>query len=235
MNGPYDERGEDPGSEEVRRLLAAAGSQPPPIPRQVADRLDEVLDRLVTDRTRHVTLPSDLDDHLGGPVLPTEVVGGMEPATRRRHWPQVLAAAAAVSVLGLGVTTLLDQDSGGDSAMSTDAAGSAAELAEGDETVDQLTPRLSSPALRVQTASQLTDVQRIEDLALARPADGDHGLGRACVSPRISAGDEWTRIRLDGAPAVLVLRAPVDGQRTADVFSCNDEREPVLSTTVTAH
>ncbi len=74
---------------------------------------------------------------------------------------------------------------------------------------------------RLSAASLVPDAQRIEDFGLAAPAPTPR-LERRCVDTGTSAGDTWLRIRLDGEPAVLVLRAPNGGRRTAEVFTCDD-------------
>jgi hypothetical protein len=207
--------------DEVRRLLAAAGAEPPRTPPEVAARLDDVLSRLAAERTPAVPRA----DHLGGPVLPTEVVGADDLVSRRRRrWPQVLVAAAAVSVLGLGVATVLDGRTVQEDAASSDAGGAAAP--------ESALRAAQLPSVRA--VSLATDVQRIEDLAVAQPADRRRALQRACVTPHIGAGDEWVRIRYDQEPAVLVLRAPSADRRTAEIFTCESARDPVASTTVRA-
>jgi hypothetical protein len=88
---------------------------------------------------------------------------------------------------------------------------------------------------RLRTGSLTVAVQRVEDFALAVPvAERSRRWAQACVHPDTASGDEWLPVRLDGAPAVLVLRAPSGGRRTADVFTCDDARSPAASTTVDA-
>lgn len=236
MTEPRDEdRRDEAREDEVSRLLAAVGAQRPPTPPEVATRLDDELARLVAERTDG----RPRGDHLGGPVLPAGVVGADDLASRRRRrWPQALVAAAAVSVVGLGVATVVDEGSGGggDAAMSTDAAGGQAEGEAADppsaSTLGEGTMRLQGTP-RVRSAALRTDVQRLRERDLFHPAR-PRALSQACITPRIGAGDEWTRVRFDGFPAVLVLRAPADGRRTADVFTCAGTLEPVASTTISA-
>jgi hypothetical protein len=232
---PRDEdRRDEAREDEVSRLLAAAGAQRPPTPPEVAERLDDELARLVAERTDG----RPRGDHLGGPVLPAGVVGADQLASRRRRrWPQALVAAAAVSVVGLGVATVVDDGSGGgDAAMSSDAAGGQAEAEAADpppaSTLGEGSMRLQGTP-RVRSAALRTDVRRIRERDLFNPAR-PRVLSQACITPRIGAGDEWTRVRFDGFPAVLVLRAPADGRRTADVFTCAGTLEPVASTTISA-
>jgi hypothetical protein len=256
---------EQDAQEQVRRLLAAAGSSPPETPEDVADRLDEVLAGLVAERTGssepEATDPPAHDAADGEPatVVPLE--------TRRRRWPQLLVAAAAASVVALGVGNLaLDSRQGADDAVTAEA-GSAQDGAgspmlsdgvDGDGADHDETPRataqdsqvlpevlrsrrsdelaagaLSDRQVRLRTGSLPRDVQLVEDLSLAGPASGG-GWETACVRPAAGDGDEWVTVRLDGEEAVLVLRAPAGGRRTAEVFACDDARTPVASVTVRA-
>ncbi|HSJ20937.1 MAG TPA: hypothetical protein VK964_10215 [Nocardioidaceae bacterium] len=101
---------EQDAQEQVRRLLAAAGSSPPDTPEDVATRLDDVLAGLVAERTASsgpaaATDPGTTD--LAGHAAVDEEPGAVIPLeTRRRRWPQLLVAAAAASVVALGVGNL---------------------------------------------------------------------------------------------------------------------------------
>lgn len=131
--------------EQVRRALAA--TQPVEgLPAEVADRLDATLAGLVAERAAGQTRPEP------GAVTSLE-------ERRRRRWPGVLVAAAAVSVLAYGVgTTLGGGGLSGGSAESTAArdqtfsgagdAGSADGEAEGapEEPGDLVTDRGGSLA-----------------------------------------------------------------------------------------
>lgn len=241
--------------DEVSRLLAAAGGPPPELPHDVAERLDDVLAGLVADRE-------------AGPVHADEVTGVTELATRRRRrWPQLLVAAAAVSVLGIGLGNIVEPGGPGqESAVTADSAGSLAEeprAAERESAVENSAPleagsdpqttsersagkdqdgreltgaldRRATPP-RLQSESLAVDVQRIEDFGFAVPvADSRRQWADACVRPETGAGAEWLPVRLDGEPAVLVLGAPADGRRTAEVFTCDEGDRPAVSTTVDA-
>lgn len=223
----------------VARLLAAAASSAPALPEDVAGRLDETLARLAAERRE-----TPVDD---GVVDLGE--------RRRRRWPGLLVAAATVSVVGLGVGTMLDTGFEGDSA-ATDAGsvvdegaaggGAEPEVAaereaselDGSETESRAqsgqapSPEaLSADAARpprLSTTSLVPDAQRIEDFSLAAPAPTPR-LDRRCVDTGTSSGDTWLRVRLDGEPAVLVLRAPEGGRRTAEVFTCDDPGTPTAS------
>lgn len=204
----------------VRRVLAAAASDPADhLPDEVASHLDDVLSRLETERSPEQAEATRLD-------------------SRRRRWPQVLVAAAAVSVLGLGIGNLV---SGPDAEQATTAG-----VAEDGSAQDGGDPevggapsdtsglaREAAPPARLRSSSLEADLQRIAEFSLARSveASGDTWEG-ACVQPAADPGDAWLPVRLDGEPAVLVLRAPVGDRRTADVFTCDDDTTPVVSATV---
>jgi hypothetical protein len=160
-------------------------------------------------------------------------------------------AAAAVSVVGLGVGNFVQRDEG-DAASSADQA--TAEMAEEredagagaaapavpDANAQSRRPDGGSSLVvgerpRLRTASLALDVQRIEDFGLANPVDrGSAGWQESCVRPATGGGDAWLLVRLDGEPAVLVLRAPTGGRRTGDVFACGTAGAPVTSVTVDA-
>lgn len=247
MNEQHDEASASE-QEQVSRLLAAAGGPPPELPHDVASRLDDVLAGLVADRGT-------------GPVPADEGAGVTELAPRRRRWPQLLVAAAAVSVLGIGLGNIVQPAQ--QEAMTADSAGSAAEeepraaqrenavegsaplksqsesdrSAADDQDGRALTGSVSELARqpRLQSESLTVDVQRIEDFGLAVPvADTQRQWADACVRPETQAGAEWLPVRLDGEPAVLVLGAPADGRRTAEVFTCDEGDRPAVSTTVDA-
>jgi len=238
--------------DELSRLLAAAGGPPPELPHDVAERLDDVLAGLVADRE-------------AGPVPADEVTGVTELAPRRRRrWPQLLVAAAAVSVLGIGLGNIVQP--GQQEAMTADSAGSVEEepraaqrenevegsaplesgsdpqttserRAPKDQDGRELTGALDRRATppRLQSESLAVDVQRIEDFGFAVPvADTRRQWADACVRPETDADAEWLPVRLDGEPAVLVLGAPADGRRTAEVFTCDEGDRPAVSTTVDA-
>jgi hypothetical protein len=255
----------DDAQEQVRRLLAAAGSAPPETPEDVATRLDEVLAGLVAGRAGSSD-PAAPDpavlaaaDDEPGTVVPLE--------SRRRRWPKLLVAAAAASVVALGIGNLaLDSEQGADHAVTAEAGSAQDEmgtplLSEGtdgdagaldevprdgtEQSEKQAAPEalrsrrnaeldataLSARPVRLRTDSLPRDVQLVEDLSLAGPASG--AVWRSgCVRPATEEGDEWLAARLDGEPAVLVLRAPTDGRRTAEVFACDDAVTPVASVTV---
>lgn len=241
--------------EQVARLLAAAaGPSAPSMPEDVASRLDDVLAGLVRERRTDPAheVPQDRDD----PVGPDDATGVTPLASRRPpRGARLLLAAAAVSVLVLGAGVGIGElTGGGGDAATSGAAGGAAQsqtapgagsraqehgpASSADEKTVPLTggqgPALSRPP-RVRSGSLRADLQRIEDARLAVPAGAVPRLWRkACVRPATAAGDAWLRVRLDGRPAVLVLRAPDHGRRTAEVFACGAAEKPVVSSTVEA-
>lgn len=255
MNEPYDEQGrpdeatpptpaDDAEQAEVSRLLAAV-SRPrsaEPMPPEVATRLDDVLAGLVAERASTPAGVTDL------------------ASRRRRRWPALLAAAAAVSVVGLGVGNVLDRGgadmeavtaeggSAPETLESADGAGAAADEEPPVATTDREAVEDSAQAPqpldgtvagladlpRLRRDSLTVDVQRIEDFGLDGNSRTQSARRRACVQPELSDGDDWVSVRLDGDPAVLVLRAPDDGRRTAEVFGCDDSHTPVAETTVEA-
>jgi hypothetical protein len=263
---------EQDAQEQVRRLLAAAGSSPPDTPEDVATRLDDVLAGLVAERAASSDPAAATDP---GPTDPADhPAAGEEPGTvvpletRRRRWPQLLVAAAAASVVALGVGNLaLDGGQGADQAVTAEAgsdqdgAGSPllSEAGEGDtadrdevpgttaqdsgeQVPEALRSRrsdelgataLSARPVRLRTDSLPRDVQLVEDLSIAAPVSAG-GWESACVRPAAGRDDEWVAVRLDGEGAVLLLRSPTGGRRTADVFSCDDAVTPVASVTIRA-
>lgn len=238
-DGPGEQAQPDEGSDDtVRRLLTAAALPQPRTPDEVTDRLDLVLAGLVAERAAAES--------------PSSAVASLD--RRRRRWPQVLAAAAAVSVVGLGLGQVVGHDAemAADSASagsgveySPDVADDGAEdsgparrdarvesdldapapLAERDEYA-------AEPTLRLRTSSLTLDLQRIEDFALAVPAG--RRWSTACVQPDTGRGDEWLPVHVDGSPGILVLRAPTGERRRAEVYTCEDGDQAVASTTVDA-
>lgn len=251
MNAEHDEQ------EQVRRLLAAAAGPDPrreQMPEDVAGRLDDVLAGLVSERADAPVTVTE-EGGAGEPVPEDEVTGVTELASRRRRrWPQLLLAAAAVSVIALGVG--IDDLTGGQGGSSTSAeapsavtqkdaggrAGTAPERLEARSSEDAGAdrdlvtplPEAASDLPRLRIGSLRADVQRVADFSLT--AARSEGLLRSggCVLPDTQADDEWLPVRLDGESAVLVLRAPAGGRRTAEVFTCDDVDTPAASTTIEA-
>lgn len=224
-----DGASEDVTEEGVRRLLVSAAGPEPTVPADVGARLDGVLADLVAARAEGeapVSAPVSLD-------------------SSRRRWPQVLVAAAAVSVLGLGIGTVVreggmmtaqeDAASAGSGTESADRPESLSEKGAGaPETTDEDAQHSNglnrTAVLRLRSTSLALDLQRVEDFALAVPAGARWSA--ACVRPATTEGDEWLPVRLDGEPAVLLLREPSGDRRRADVYTCDDEDEPAATGTV---
>lgn len=236
----HDDHTSEEEQERVRRLLAAASSPPDPeMPEDVSARLDDVLASLASER-------ADAAPGADAPIAPVEgdsVTAPTELASRRRRrWPRLLAAAAAVSVIGLGIGNLVDDlagvGGGGEAASTADSAGDAGSAPQREgapEAGDQADEKSLSGSVTAElhTSSLREDAQRVENRSLARPVTDDpEAWSEACVQPATGPGDEWVRARLDGVAAVLVLRAPEGGRRTADVFTCDDAVSPAASTTV---
>lgn len=240
--------------DEVRRLLSAAGGPTPALPPEVGARLDDVLAGLVAERAEAAG-----DGQPGGDPEPLEVASVTELAPRRhRRWPRILVAAAAVSVVGIGIGNVVGggvmsgSDSGG-TALTAESADSenrpvpsepeaaadrdsppnaSQDQAGAPKGARELTGALDSRPMRLRRSSLTVDVQRVVDFGLAAAvADTPRRWADACVRPSTGAGDEWLPVRLDGDPGVLVLRAPADGRRTAEVFTCGDADTPAASTT----
>ncbi|HSE10044.1 MAG TPA: hypothetical protein VLB29_15380 [Nocardioidaceae bacterium] len=235
---------------EVRRLLAGAAGPAPELPADVGARLDDVLAGLVAERAQG----GQPEGEVARPSGVTEL------APRRRRWPQLLVAAAAVSVVGIGIGTVMDGGvmGGADMESVTTAESGAGAADDGRSRLDsreatdekavpptadrEETPQSArEPGYPAELASGLkrsslnVDAQRIEDFGLAAPVAQTRGRwSEACVRPSTRARDEWLPVRLDGERAVLVLRAPADGRRTVDVFTCGDASSPVASTEVDA-
>ncbi len=245
----------------VARILAAAGGDEP-MPADVAARLDALVADLASATADPVSTgsarPGSAPTTPRTTPPPTTSPPGADPpdelAARRRsrRWPRLLVAAASVSVLGLGATTLLDDlgtggaDSESTAGMATEdgdaasAGGALEESVPGAAARQQSAPddgaagsgtaadprALDTPGvLRLRSDALAVGLQRAADLS--RPVPVGRELSGQCVQPDLGAGDEWLRVRLDGAPAVLVLRAPASGRRTAELFTCDDGDTPV--------
>jgi len=238
----HDISSDEPGQEGVRRLLAAAGD-PAPLPEDVAHRLDDVLAGLVAARAGSAAATTT------GSSVPSLA------ERRARRWPRLLVAAAVVSVVGLGVSNVLEgtSTSQSDTTASGDAGGAADADGQGDRLAREAAPadsgaeekgtakdrrgevaaRLAVPAL--SSASLATDAQRVADLPVAvlLSAQRENRVGR-CAAPPADRGDQLVDVRLDGAPATLVLRAAGNGFRLAEVYACGNAAHPVASTSVAA-
>ena len=239
---------ESPGAnpdEEVRRLLGLAAAEPMTMPADVTARLDGVLAGLVADR-------ATFEDDAGlAPVIDID-------HRRTSRWPKLLVAAAAVSVLGVGLANVLNQTESSmtadfaKSAEAGDSGGAESATSQDERAADEGTePQAPTDALdgllddrgvlaarrtpRLRSSTVTVDAQRIADSSLpVTQTDSRAPSGTQCRPPSISKGDVQIAVRLDGARATLVFRAKEDGRRFTEVFSCDDAESPVLTTTVDA-
>jgi hypothetical protein len=218
-------------AEAVRRLLVAAGG-PDAVPEDVAARLDEVLAGLQAEREGTTDAPV------------AELA-----ARRRRRWPTVLVAAAAVGVVGVGIGNVMENTGGAGDAPTSDqvsapeagGAESAPEQGARALTKDQADDQ-AVPLPRIRARSATLDAQRILDLGL-RAAAGQltdpeaaerSALPTGCDLPSPARGEKLVAVRFDGERASLLFRAPTNGEREAQIYSCDDSHTPVLVTTVVA-
>jgi len=211
-----------PAEEQVRRLLADARHDEP-MPTDVADRLDGVLGGL-QDESRRTPAPVDL-----------------AARRRRRIARNVLVAAAAVVVLGVGVSQV-DLSGQGEDGGSADSAGSAADAPRSASELQDLS--LSGGPLLLRSEDFDRQVRRLtaggelaslsqrldEDDAAGQDRDLSAGARPWCNDPAWGSGRRIA-VRYDGKRGVLVLRAPADGSRVADLYLCG-ESLPTRSTTV---
>jgi hypothetical protein len=209
----------------IRALLAAAGSTGPheAIPTDVAARLDDTLAALATERRRQDS------------GLPTSAASSERAARRRRRWPTLLAAAAVASVLGIGLTEVLDDGNGRWGAgVGSEEAMSGAAPESGDAGAADRDSRAATPSVPdLRSDSLAVDLEQAAVASLAFPADENaRTYRRACVQPELRPGDAWMQVRLDGRPAVLVLRAPEGRRHAAQVFTCDDGETPAASTRI---
>lgn len=219
--------------EQVRRLLADARADEP-MPDDVAGRLDGVLADLQGE-SRRTPAPVDL-------------------AARRRRGVarNVLVAAAAVVVVGVGITQVDLAGQSDDGASSSDAGGATAPESAAREEADSDAesnlnrlvrgrPLVLSSEDFERRARQLSlhpPLESLADLPLVEGYSGDLSSDNAaaarawCTNPAWGAG-ELVRVRYDGERGVLVLRDPVDGTRDVDLYLCG-ETFPTRSTAVPA-
>jgi hypothetical protein len=226
---------EDPrlGAEDeelVRRLLGASGSEPTVVPEDVATRLDDVLAGLVADRAEQRPVVTPIAER------------------RRRRWPNVLVAAAVLSVVAIGVGTLtrLGAGSAGDNASAGVAADAPAQAEKAPAGGADSGAAAARPLPDLHRDSLRTDVRRVAahedrrtatltDNALRRKdaAEGDR-RSPGCAVPETSVGDRLVPVRLDGERSTLVLRKEAHGTREAQVYACDDAQRVVVQTSVPA-
>jgi hypothetical protein len=242
--GPVD--GTDPSDpSDLTDPTRTGDHRSPPLPADVAARLDSVLEELVAPRVTS-TAPSEADELA---------------RRRRRRWPNGLVAAAALCAIALAGGAVatggfgLSNGSGSDSqtaastasdagAGSESGSGSGSRSAAGpsapgvaspgaDSAAPSDQPRElaatgSSPTFRTETLT--SDLQRLVDRPGPLPI-GEQPSWR-CVAPSLGAGEQLIGVRIDGRRSSLVLGAPSEGQRSARFYSCADPSILVATTTV---
>jgi hypothetical protein len=205
----------------VTRMLADAAG-PEPMPADVSARLLELIDELEADR------------------LPSEVPGGEVVALRRRRWPRLMLAAAAVLVVGYGVGSVaLDGSLSGSDAGSADSAaagsGASTDTAESESQVDKerLGPSpqegsysaLQGGSRPVRLHSERLDAGVRRALRVLAVQDSNDALlrdseSRGCEAPELGKGEQSLPVRYDGHPAVLVTHPAGDDLVEVTVYSC---------------
>lgn len=218
------------GSADADRRDRTSSPRPtdPPVPPDVAARLDEVLADLTAPRR------AQRDDLAARRAA-------QERSRRRQHRQHLLVVAAAVAVIALGggAVALRGLQPGGTAASSsrssTDpgaasapAAGSTSEgprLGSGPRSALPSNAAGAAPGLR--RATLRADVDRL--LASRSTAEAATGDLLGCVQPSAAPGERLLGVRLDGRRAVLAVSA--DGRR-ARVFSCTTADRVLAATTL---
>lgn len=157
-------------TEAVRRALRAARHDAP-LPEDVATRLDAALAGLVAGAAADGAAGGAADGDIA-PVLPL----------RPRRWPAVLAAAAAVTAIGLAGTQLVDRSDRQASSLSADGASRAEQRPTSATPDDGALDSLGDDSLlnrQLRGAARLTAAQRA---ALA-----DEGYRRVRLTPSLVA------------------------------------------------
>lgn len=165
---------------EISRLLADAAS-PEPMPAEVSARLDEVLAGLVTDR------------EAAAPVVPL----------KSRRWPQVLVAAAAVSLAGFVGANFIEQRSLGGADMST----ASPEAAGGEE------GSYDNGASRGTDGSDGTDGTEAGEPSIVVPQDGVAPPG---PTPDLTAGQRLSSLK---SLSQLLSRSTMDLYQPDSAFA----------------
>jgi len=211
----------------VRRLLADA-RHTEPMPADVAARLDGVLAELGAERAG-ASSPAPADTADPAPLGEPDSRSRAGRRTRRRAW--VLAAAVAVIVAAGGVPAIDALRSGG----------SGGESASSDAGVMSVPEERKGPSAAMEPASDLDAVFAAYGAQPVSPATFDSDVarlaerrwsvtGRALPSgPTVSFGcgpADWgpgtlVPVEYAGQRAVLALRPPEGGHRTADLLDCD--------------
>ncbi len=230
---------------EVSRMLAES-APPVAMPASVVARLDAVLADLVAEQE--------------SPVAAATADDGVVVQLKRRRWPQVLVAAAAVSLFGYVGGTLLLQDRGssddGGAAVGTADAESA--LPEPRRAAPQAVPKPLAPAEQGDgretdptAADSLSGLLEGDALRLTRDAADatlalDKRFGAAtdlrsyatkagrCSSPVLRPSETTFELPLEGGRRAVVVLSPVGGGTQATVYPCRQSRFPIGSSLVLA-
>ena len=207
-------------TEAVRRLLAEARHDEP-LPADLAARLDEVLAGLVAGR-------EEAEEPAPATVVPL----------RRRRWPQVLVAAAAVTVLGYATATaVLNNGTSGDAGSTgeTTSDNSAEDFGGGAEPdVEAGAPQPSAPTSgplrgalreidvrRLERLHEATLPQQLAQLLSTRTYATDSTTISAACGPIYEVEDATRYVALYRSHVALVLAFPTrDGVRRVDVYDC---------------
>lgn len=209
--------------ERVRRLLGASGARED-MPAEVRARLDDVLAGLVAERdaagrpTEDTAEDSagdtdgDTDPVAGTPVLLPVSLPVSLAARRRRRWPRVLVAAAAVSALAYGAGTIglsSMTGTGADSMGSADSAGKATQ--ESGPGGNASAPLKREPRM----GGEQTD--RADRVTGGTPSGSRRRTGEAGILPRLRSQTLRRDVR---AVAASASRSRLDG--TFDGYLAQD-------------
>jgi hypothetical protein len=237
----------EPGQEQrLRALLAELGSgvdhEGDLLPPEVADRLDDTLAGLVAEREA----AKISEEHTAtGKVVPL----------RPRWMPRVAAAAAAVIVLGLGALTWANLGHLGDGvhANPTDAGAGSAQSehaptasSPGGATTSGKAARAPEPTPELHAATFPRDVRALlvhtPSLRSPAPVHGELSSSSAsgqvptsrssCPGPPVADGSTVTPVRLDGAPAALIVHPARKVRSLVEAWSCDGTRR-LASATIT--
>ncbi len=238
LKGAPEGRPDLPSPEEELWVARTLAEQPDPaLPAALGRRLDARLAALVAERRA--------GDGSGMPEVGRGHGADLPGRTRRRRWPQVLLAAAAVLVggyaVGTGVVGSAVTGAGEDSSSADhgaaakgggDPEGSSRDAP--DATAERT--RLSTSTVPLRSEHLRADVRRL--LAVADqegtrgdPTDRAEEPASQCATPAVRGAATLWLVELVGAPAVLVT-TPRDARVRATVYSC--DTAPLATTTVRA-
>jgi hypothetical protein len=234
--------------EHVRRLLADA-RESGPMPPEVAARLEDTIVGLAAARATDSLQPAP------GQVPASETVIPIR-RSRRHRVAAVLAVAAAVAVVGLGVGTFFERNEPAQNATSADspvdrgaggvadrkdanAAPEDAEQAEAARPSEGQTLVTDQPARRVRSRHLARDLVSVQQAVLPHPATASYDRTNLTAPADFAcASADWgpgvlVAVRYDGNPAVVAFREPVGRSQVAEVLQCGTA-EVLRSTTLAA-